>query len=161
MDYVVHKQHPDGHWNYSINEAGVERQQIDFHQGYILDCMKEVLALLDAKNDDYTLAIHRGMEFYHTAQFFKNGQAKWRLPKVYPVEIHNQSQGIISFSKEQKYEPFARTIALWTIKHMQHKKGFFYYRKYRMHTHKISYMRWSQAWMFVALTELVISNKKE
>lgn len=163
VDYVVSKQHPDGHWNYSINEQGKERIQIDFHQGYVVDCIDDVMKYCSIENERYTKAIKDGIAYYRKEQFFETGQAKWRLPKVYPVEIHNQSQGIISFSKMSKYHPdhlnFSETIAQWTIDNMQDKKGFFYYRKLKRYTNKIPFMRWSQAWMFLALTELIVTIK--
>ena len=157
VDFVVSKQHIDGHWNYSINEQGKERIQIDFHQGYVIDCIKDVIRYCGIQQEVYTTAVKKGTDYYRSQQFFENGQAKWRLPKIYPVEIHNQSQGIITFSRTQVHAGFAETIANWTIANMQDKKGFFYYRKLKNYTHKIPYMRWSQAWMFVALTELIIS----
>jgi hypothetical protein len=157
VDYVVSKQHADGHWNYSIDEQGKERVQIDFHQGYVIDCIADVMRFTNIQNEKYTIAINKGTDYYLKEQFFENGQAKWRLPKIYPVEIHNQSQGIITFSRTQEHIAFAETIAKWTIENMQDKKGFFYYRKLKTYTNKIPYMRWSQAWMFVALSELIIS----
>jgi len=157
VDFVVSKQHADGHWNYSIDEHGKERVQIDFHQGYVIDCIADVMHYSNVQNEKYTTAINKGTDYYLKEQFFESGQSKWRLPKVYPVEIHNQSQGIITFCRAQQNIVFAETIAKWTIENMQDKKGFFYYRKLKTYTNKIPYMRWSQAWMFVALSELIIS----
>ena len=125
VDFVVSKQHEDGHWNYSINKQGKERVQIDFHQGYVIDCIADVMRYADIQNEKYTSAIKRGTDYYRTQQFFENGQAKWRLPKIYPVEIHNQSQGIITFCQTKQYSNFAETIANYTIENMQDKKRFF------------------------------------
>ena len=155
VDFVVSKQHADGHWNYSLNpETGVERTQIDFHQGYVIDNILDFMNFCEVNETKYSEAVRKGTEFYRKEQFFENGQSKWRLPKEYPVEIHNQSQGIITLSKTGDLS-FANTIAKWTIDNMQDKQGFFYYRKLKGYTHKIPYMRWSQAWMFVALIELL------
>ena len=165
VDFVISKQHPDGHWNYSIDEQGKERVQIDFHQGYIIDSIDDIMKFCSIDNAAYIEAIKKGALYYRQEQFFENGQAKWRLPKIYPVEIHNQSQGIISFAKMSKfnseYLKFSETIAKWTIENMQDKKGFFYYRKLKTYINKISFMRWSQAAMFVALTELIITLKSK
>jgi hypothetical protein len=161
VNFVVSKQHADGHWNYSINEQGKERVQIDFHQGYVIDCLIEVMHYVDIKSEKYSEAVKKGTDYYRKQQFFENGQAKWRLPKIYPVEIHNQSQGIITFCRTSAYSGFAETIADYTIDNMQDRKGYFYYRKLKNYTHKIPYMRWSQAWMFVALTELIISREEK
>ena len=38
------------------------------------------------------------------------------------------------------------------IRHMQDPSGYFYYQKHRFYTNKISYMRWSNAFMFNALS---------
>lgn len=160
IDYVVNKQFTDGHWNYSIEpDTGIERKQIDFHQGYVIDSIKDILKNTGISDTRYSLAIEKGTDYYYKEQFFENGQSKWRIPKVFPVEIHNQSQGIITFCNSEKYKPFASIIAKWTIEHMQNQKGYFYYRKFKWYSHKIPYMRWSQAWMFTALTELIVSSK--
>lgn len=163
--FVVNQQHPDGHWNYSMDETGKERVQIDFHQGYIIDCIRDILSYCAIHNEQYAQAIKKGTEYYRQQQFFENGQSKWRLPTIYPVEIHNQSQGIITFSKmsslDDTYLTFSETIANWTIDHMQDRSGFFYYRRLKFYTNKISFMRWSQAWMFLALTELTIALKQK
>lgn len=165
VDFVIAKQHADGHWNYSIDDNGKERTQIDFHQGYVVDCIDDVMKYCSIENEKYSEAVKKGTEYYFKNQFFESGQSKWRLPKIYPVEIHNQTQGIITFVKMSKLNPeysmFSDTIAKWTIEEMQDKKGFFYYRKLKTYTNKISFMRWSQAWMFVALTELLTSIKTE
>ena len=157
VNYVVTKQHSDGHWNYSINPiTGNERVQVDFHQGFILNALFDYFL---ATNDNSILqAIAKGIKFYHNIQFSSEGISKWRYPKQYPAEIHNQAQGIITFSQLNKYIPdgldFANVIAKWTITNMQGEEGYFYYRKYPFITNKIPYMRWSQAWMLLALTTL-------
>lgn len=167
VDFVISKQHPDGHWNYSLDlVSGKERKQIDFHQGYVIDSILDFIQYCEIADDKYFQTIKRGAYFYRREQFFETGQSKWRLPKIFPIDIHNQSQGIITFSKLSKLNPeylsFANTIATWTIKNMQNESGYFYYRKLKYFTNKISYMRWSQAWMFVALTEfLTLSDKKK
>jgi hypothetical protein len=157
--FVIARQKPDGRWNYSLNEkTGEEREQIDFHQGYILESIFNILQLLRIDDPEWTEALLKGALFYRQEQFFSNGRSLWRIPREYPVDIHNQSQGIIIFSLLRGYDPdfypFARTITEWTTNHMQDQKGYFYYRKNRHFMNRISYIRWSQAWMMVALAEL-------
>jgi hypothetical protein len=161
-NFVIARQYDDGHWNYSYDAlSGRERVQIDFHQGYVIDSLKIISQICCPGDVRYQHAIEKGLEFYRREQFFESGQSKWRLPKIYPVEIHNQAQGIITFAHEKSHLSFADTIARWTIANMQDKKGYFYYRKLKRYTNKISYMRWSQAWMFVALTDLQIALQKD
>ena len=164
IDLVVLKQKEDGVWYYSEDIKGNERKQIDFHQGFILESIYDISALIGYSSPHWQKAIKKGLKFYKEKQFFSNGKSKWRLPKIYPVDIHNQAQGIITFSKLNNYDPsllgFAKTIVNWTIINMQSKKGYFYYRNFKYYKNKISYMRWSQAWMLLAFTEF-LSNKKQ
>lgn len=164
-EYVVSMQHEDGHWKYKIDpETGVERHQVDFHQGYILDSIQAIMEFTGHAPAHWKQARMKGLSFYHEKQFMKDGRSLWRIPAAYPVEIHNQSQGIITFSRSAgEFLPgldFAGTIASWTISGMQDKQeGYFYYRKLRYYTNKLSFMRWSNAWMLLALTELLAARK--
>lgn len=62
-------------------------------------------------------------------------------------------------SLDDRYLRFAVTIADWTINNMQDEEGFFYYRKNKFYINKIPYMRWSQAWMMLALSNLLTELK--
>lgn len=163
VDLVLSKQKDDGAWWYSYNPVtGRERKQIDFHQGFVLVSLHHLNQLIEKPRSDVQAAIAKGLAFYKEHQFLPSGRALWRLPKKWPVDIHNQSQGIITFAKLADYHPdylpFAKTIASWTISQMQDKTGYFYFRKYPLFTNKIPYMRWSQAWMMLALAELIQSE---
>lgn len=163
IDYVLSRQKPDGQWWYSINpETGSERRQIDFHQGFILVSLAGLNNFLDIPRKDIEEAVEKGLYYYRHKQFLENGRALWRIPKRWPVDIHNQSQGIITFSKLKQYNTdyfsFAKVIAKWTIENMQSKYGYFYYRKTPLFMNRIPYMRWSQAWMMLALSELIINE---
>ncbi|MGK9369475.1 hypothetical protein ACSSWA_11295 [Melioribacter sp. Ez-97] len=160
VNFVVSKQKKDGRWNYSFDiKTGKEREQIDFHQGYILVSIYNIKNLLEYSCSEWEDALKKGLRFYYENQFFKNGQSLWRIPKNYPVDIHNQSQGIITFKMLQEYgqiyDKFAHKIAEWTIDNMQLETGYFIYRKNRFIKNKIPYMRWGQAWMLRAFTELI------
>jgi hypothetical protein len=46
-------------------------------------------------------------------------------------------------------------VANWTIKHMQHRSGYFYYRRYPMGiVNKTPTLHWGQATMLAALAAL-------
>lgn len=154
--FVVSSQHSDGHWAYSYYpDKGKEYEQIDFHQGFILVSLKRIKDLTGVDFPGLNEAVAKGLEYYRRVQFTDEGVSLWRVPKARPVEIHNQAQGIITFSLfsglDEEYAPFARKILLWTIANMRSGKGFFYYRKFRHYTVRIPYMRWSQAWMLLAM----------
>jgi len=165
MDYVISKQKPNGAWYYSETN-GKEKMQIDFHQGFILDDLYDFIKYIKPSDDKYMKALLKGAEFYKNEQLLPDGRAKWRWPRVWPLDIHNQAQGIITFSKLSEinieYLDFAKIIAKWTIENMQDKSGYFYYQKWPFFTNKIPYIRWGQAWMLLALGTLLekIDEKK-
>ena len=72
--------------------------------------------------------------FIKEKQFLEDGRCHFRYPKLYPIDIHDQAQGIIIFSKlrnfNENYPNFAQKIANWTISNMKDEQGYFYYQKY-------------------------------
>ena len=164
-DFVVNKQKSDGKWNYSINlKTGKERTQIDFHQGYVIDSLANVIHYLPNTPKSYKEALEKGLSYYKEKQFLSNGQSLYRVPAKWPVEIHNQAQGIISFARhmdiDTSYLELSKQIANYTLENMRSSKGYFFYKKYPWVTIKTPFIRWSQAWMFLALTELIKAQEK-
>jgi len=163
VSLVLSKQKDDGSWYYSYDPVKrTERRQIDFHQGFVLVSLHTIYGHTNFLHNQLYDAISRGLKFYKCKEFEPNGKSRWRYPAIWPVDIHNQSQGIITFSLLKDYHPdyldFANTVAQWTIKNMQDESGYFYYRGYRLFTNKISYMRWSNAWMLLALSTLLLND---
>jgi len=156
--FLISTQEDDGSWKYSIYESGKVRNQLDFHQGFILDALLEYLVYADDKTE-ILHCLDKGFRFYREKMFLENGQSYYRYPTKYPVDIHNQAQGMISFSKYgalyPQYLEFGKRIAEWTIENMQDKSGFFYYQKWPLIANRIPYMRWNQAWMMLALAHLL------
>ena len=161
--FVASKQLDSGCWNYSIKlETGKERKQVDFHQGYVIDSLSYVCQYIPEVAQEFKTAIEKGTEFYATNQFHHDGRSYYRIPSQWPVEIHNQAQGIISFSRWGKTDRqfnLAQSIIDYSVKSMRSSKGFFYYKKYPWITIKTPFMRWSQAWMFLALEEFLLKNE--
>jgi len=163
VKFVLSMQKDDGSWFYSYYSLkNTERKQIDFHQGFILVSLENLRNLYHGKIEFAIPNIHKGLKFYHDNQFAADGRAKWRLPKEYPTDIHNQTQGIITFSRLANYgvvyRKFADVVADYTIENFRDSSAYFYYRRGRFWVNKISYMRWSQAWMLLALAELIFSS---
>jgi uncharacterized protein YyaL (SSP411 family) len=164
VNFLIKKQRENGSWVYSIYKRGKVRIQLDFHQGYVIDGLLAFLPY--SKNKEAVIScIEKGAEFYKEVLFLENGQSYYRYPMRYPVDIHHLAQGIITFSKldilDTKYLEFAKKIAEWTVLNMQDNSGYFYYQKYRLFTNRISYMRWGQAWMMLALATLLEKSEGE
>ncbi len=154
--YTVAKQQSEGFWNYRVKSDGTEKRQIDFHQGFILDSLVDYLAATGDDDPAVRAALDRGAAFYRTEQFTDEGRSLWRWPKPWPVDIHNQAQGIITFSKLGDLDTATR-IADWTLRHMRGPDGAFYHRVGRVIENRVRHMRWGQAWMTLALSHLMVA----
>jgi hypothetical protein len=49
----------------------------------------------------------------------------------------------------------AHSVFEWAMTHMLDDQGYFYYQVLPYYTNKIPYMRWSQAWILLALATLL------
>lgn len=152
---LIQTQKENGSWDYSIHKDGSKKRvQLDFHQGYIIDGLSAYLPYSENKKD-IVECIDKAANYYQNIMFRKNGSSYFRYPYPYPIDIHNQAQGIITFLKlsklDHKYAEFAKQIVFWTINNMQDDSGYFYYQKWPFFTNKIPHMRWGQAWMMLAM----------
>lgn len=168
-EFLLSFQRKDGSWPYSYYlSTGKFYIQLDYHQGFIIDGLVEFLPYIEDENlrQKVLRAIEKGVAFYMNRQFSPEGWSYYRYPIKYPIDIHNQAQGIITFSKlyrafnDPTYLNFAEKIAEWTIKNMQDPSGYFYAHKWPGFINKIPYMRWAQAWMMLALSTLIYSKNK-
>lgn len=55
----------------------------------------------------------------------------------------------------------AHSVFRWAMNHMWDDKGSFYYRVLRLCTIRTSYMRWSQAWMLLAMATLLNECRRD
>ena len=62
--------------------------------------------------------------------------------------------------KFEEYQELAKKVMDWTIKNMQDEKGYFYYQLKKGMSSKISYMRWSNAFMFCAMSYYLLGQWK-
>lgn len=155
-NFLIKNQSTDGSWVYSKYNNGKIQTQLDFHQGFIVDSLIEYFPFANSNQKKRIISsIKNGSKFYKEKQFFEDGTCHFRYPLKYPIDIHNQAQGIITFSKlapfNKEFLKFSTKITLWTILNMQDTSGYFYYQKHRFFKNKIPHMRWGQAWMMLAL----------
>lgn len=156
---IVDKQSDDGSWIYG--EADVQNWIDSFHTGYNLD------ALISYQNntgdDSFNDNIEKGFDFYLKKFFEDDGTPKYYHNKKYPIDIHCPGQLFVTLSKMNRFKEnseLAEKVLNWTIKNMQDKKGYFYYQLKKGISSKISYMRWSNAFMFNALSYYILEITK-
>ena len=154
--YCCEHQNTDGSWFYGVKKY---QNWIDsFHTGYNLDCISTYQIL--SGDDSFTEHISRGVNYYLDNFFTDDGVPKYYHNSIYPVDVHSTAQLIITLSKLnllKKHMPIVDKVVLWTIDNMQNKKGYFNFRKNKFYTIDIPYMRWSQSWMFYALSEYLLN----
>ena len=150
-------QRKDGAWRYGLHPG---QTWVDsFHTGYNLDGLiayEENTG--DTKYHDY---IEKGFEYYIEHFFEQDGTPKYYDNQMYPIDIHCPGQLFVTLSRLHKfaeYKELAERVLGWTMQNMQDKKGYFYYQLKKGVSSKISYMRWSNAFMFCALSYYMLES---
>jgi hypothetical protein len=151
---AVGKQQPDGSWFYGEHPS--QRWIDNFHTGYNLEALRSMGRSLETSEFDSSM--RRGFDFYRAHFFRKDAAPKYFHDRSYPLDIHCVAQSIRTLLEFRDLDPgnvrLARSVFDWAMKHMWNERGFFYYRVLRLCTIRTSYMRWSQAWMLLALATL-------
>ncbi len=152
--YSAAKQNTDGSWSYG--EAPSQRWIDNFHTGYNLCALQSICQY--AETPEFESYIRRGFEFYRKHFFREDGAVRYFHNRDYPVDIHCVAQSIITLLTLRELDPvsipLARSVFRWAMNHMWDDRGFFYYQVFRSYTNQISYMRWAQAWMLLAMSML-------
>jgi hypothetical protein len=151
VGFSVSKQNEDGSWPYGENR---NQKWIDnFHTGYNLVALKKFSE--HSGNGVFIESIRKGYDFYIKSLFTTNCIPKYYHDRTYPIDIHSIAQSIITFAEMERMESGSLDLATstcnWAVKNMQTKQGYFFYQQGRFFKNRISYMRWSQAWMLYAL----------
>ncbi len=100
-------------------------------------------------------SIQSGLDFYLRSFFSDEGNPSYYHNQRYPIDIHCPAQLFVSLSRTQAFKKnqlLATKVMDWTLKHMQHKKGYFFYQLKKGVSSKIPYMRWSNAFMMYAMS---------
>ena len=144
-------QREDGAWVYGL--LPVQQWVDSFHTGYNLDGL---IAYEENTGDTkYHEHIEKGFKYYIEHFFEPDGTPKYYDNKMFPIDIHCPGQLLVTLSRLHKFnenQELATKVLNWTVKNMQDKKGFFYYQLKKGISSKISYMRWSNAFMFYAMS---------
>lgn len=157
--YSAAKQRADGSWPYG---EGPTQQWVDnFHTGYNLCALRSLGNT--AETAEFEPCIRRGFEFY-TRHFFRpDGAPRYFHNKTYPIDAHCVAQGIITLIQlcdlDATSVTLARRVFDWAMANMWDEQGYFYYRVLPFCRIKTSYMRWVQAWMLLALVNLLEAGR--
>lgn len=144
-------QEEDGSWRYGM--LPMQKWRDSFHTGYNLDGL---IAYQENTGDNsFDENIAKGFDYYINHFFLDDGTPKYYDNQTYPIDIHCPGQLFVTLSRLHKFGAFRQTAAKvlqWTIDNMQDPNGYFYYQLKPSMSSKIPYMRWSNAFMFSALS---------
>jgi hypothetical protein len=150
-------QREDGAWVYGL--LPVQSWVDSFHTGYNLDgLIAYEEQTVDTKYHEY---IEKGFEYYIKNFFEADGTPKYYDNQMYPIDIHCPGQLFVTLARLHKFDEYhelAEKVMVWTIKNMQDKRGYFYYQLKQGISSKISYMRWSNAFMFCAMSYYLLES---
>ena len=148
------RQRDDGSWPYG--EGPTQGWVDNFHTGYNLCALASIGR--DADTAEFEAGLRRGLAFYRARFFRPDGAPRYFHDRTYPIDVHSVAQSIITLVQLETLHPDNRALAAavfrWAMAHLWDRRGFFYYRVLRSCTIRTSYMRWSQAWMLLALSTL-------
>jgi hypothetical protein len=150
-------QQKNGSWVYG--ERSTQNWVDSFHTGYNLVSLQAYMELTG--DTAFKPHIEKGFAFYIQNFFLIDGTPKYYHDKTYPVDIHCPAQLFVTLRRLKKFNEhheLAEKVITWTIKKMQDKKGYFYYQLKKGISSKISYMRWSNAFMFYAMSYYLLNN---
>ncbi len=152
MRFSIDKQRADGSWPYG--ETKTQSWIDNFHTGYNLVALKRISDFLG----DPSIAgpLRKGLRFYIERFFTSHGIPKYYASSVWPIDIHSVAQSLVTLCElhalDERTLPLARKVCTWAMENMQNERGDFIYQKTHTRVNRISYMRWSQAWMLYALS---------
>jgi rhamnogalacturonyl hydrolase YesR len=154
---VCDGQNEDGSWIYGL--LPVQSWIDSFHTGYNLDSL---IAYEENTGDtSFHGNIEKGTEFYLQNFFEDDGCPKYYSNKKYPIDIHCPAQLFVTMARLHRYtqnRELLNRVMDWTIKNMQDKDGYFYYQLKKGVNSKIPYMRWSNAFMFYAMSYYLLNE---
>ncbi len=144
-------QRSDGSWPYGM--LPVQSWIDSFHTGYNLEalaCYRD-----NTGDESFDGELERGLTFYLGHFFEQDGTPKYYHDKTYPIDIHCPGQLPVTLARIGRlgeHADLAERVLCWAIDNMQSRKGYFYYQLKPGISSRISYMRWSNAFMFNALS---------
>ncbi len=151
--FSVQAQRKDGAWVYG--NRGHHQWVDNFHTGYnLLSIYRYQTCCRDLQ---FERALSRGINYHLRHHFTKELLPKFSDTRLYPLDIHCYSQAILTALTLRDYWPDPQHFTAQMIHHAIERmfdpsKGYFYYQQHKFYTNKIAYIRWSQAWMFYALS---------
>lgn len=147
--FTARRQRADGSWPYGI--AGNDGWVDNFHTAYVIVALDRIGRATGSA--EFQEAVARGREYWLRNMFTADGVPMYYVGRLYPIDVHAVAEAILAFL-DLGMEERASSLAEWAVENMQDEAGFFHFQIHRRYTIRTPFIRWSQAWMQRALTEL-------
>lgn len=158
----IRYQRDNGSWPYG--EEQMHRWIDSFHTCYNLLSLNDFIMNTGIKT--YESSLERGFKFFINNFITENFIIKYFNNKIYPIDIHSFTAGLVTLIKLERYLD-NKEIIINTYNFLKNNfkndKGIFCFRIYKLFKNKIPYMRWNQSWSLYCLIKLYeyISKSKE
>lgn len=157
--FILKAQKENGAWLYA--EGNPKDAFIDhFHTCFVLKNLYKINRHL--RRDDIGKAIERGIAYYNEALFAEDGlprpYAAGKKAGIVKIEMYDMAEAISLgvLMRDRFSENYKRSVSLAKkLKDYQHRKGFFATRVYSWGPQFMPYIRWPQAQLFYALTQVM------
>lgn len=152
-DWVVARQRADGAWLYG---EAAHWQWIDgLHTGFVLETLGFLGETLGVS--DWDDAITRGLAWYRANLFGPGDEALYYPARPYPLDPHTCASAALTLLALRRHAPDGAARARAVLERgaallWSDRRGVFVTRRSRLVTDRTPYLRWSQAWMFRALS---------
>jgi hypothetical protein len=160
VEFCVNHQKMDGSWSYGTLPY---HEWIDnFHTGFNLEALADFQKY--AEENEFDESIKKGLDYYLKTFFTDEGIPKYYNNSIYPIDIHCSAQLPITLSKLGLFRKNIHQINKvlgWTVEHLQDPLGYFYFQAKKSGKVKIPYIRWAQAWMFLAFATYSLETNKK
>jgi hypothetical protein len=169
LHFSLNDMREDGFWPYGTRSH--HRWMDNFHTAFNIEALLTIRKY--EKTRAYDPPIKKALSYFLKSFFTLKGMPKYYSDHQYPIDIHTIAVDIICLTNCLK--DASELLTAVEREHLQlridqllqlaagsfwDKRGYFYYQKHRMWTNKTPYIRWSQAWMFYALTTYLKSQHK-
>jgi len=156
--FSISKQSKDGSWRYYIIPVKGKEDKIDNrHSGFNIECLQKIYNL---NKDPMVLESLKKSISYYKSELFWGDIPKWSSTQVFPVDIHDVAQSIITLTLIGEMD-FAKRIIDFAVTDMFDGKDSFYYKlSENKKPNKAVFFRWNQAWMYLAIS-LYLKNQTQ
>lgn len=153
--FSLDRQRPDGSWPYG---EGPKQTWVDsFHTGYNLLAFKHIGRRLEVHG--LPEAVRKGYDYYRRHFIREDGAVRYFHDRTYPVDAHAMGHALLTLAEfageDTTALPQAGRCFDWAMANLRSPEGYFFYQSRRWFKNRISYMRWSQAWMLIGLVGLM------